>query len=853
MKHQQPVRFMRDNIFITHDGTAYAIWHLSGLPYGMAPTDIKHKVRAAHQALFQSISGQYTILGLVGTMSAQMIAEAMRAGVPATGTDQWQLETALTEAELAAYPPGARHFFFIAPLSRFNFREWWAKTSFTAETVYASALGIPLRPPALSRFDELTVKAQSIGKKIPSVFEPRPAGFAALDWIAKHLASRGSVTSGPVPHGHSGVVTVPGTVLPEPVVDEGDSAELMQTSKAPMRAVKLFNRRYVAVQADTYPTSYQCLGTLAVAPKSGFIFPGSEFVNVAADLPVDVDFALRITATPAASVRTKNKRAAKNIREQYSQRDGADSLGGGMADIDSSAEDLARYIHALGVTDREMEIAATIIFATSGPTAEIATDRMQAVKDTYATGDWIIDVPFGGQKDLFFDFYPGASRSATCADYEQITTASDFSLGVPLTSDELGMQTGFRVGVNITGGRARPVLSSLADLADLDIQGSSAHIGESGSGKSTAMKTHASYVVDRGGRIVVIDPSDNQEWAALARQLAETNVVDCLNPTASLDPLKVFGANSSGVRHTLSLLTQLLQVKITSDEGTFLGERLQATVPAGEVTSLAEFRDHLASATTTEDGAAARRVIRLMETFARTDYGQVLFNDTLPPISLDSPATVFCTHGLRLPSSTELSTESGRAEMSVEKIFGRALYGLTAKIAEHIMYEDDTQEVLFVIDEAHLMTASPEGMETIRIAVKTGRRHKSAVSMGTHSAAELGDEGFRSLIPQRFVYRTRDYALARTNLQFLHQDYLTEEMVTLVTTDLSPIDAKTMIVPPDRRGEALYRDPLNRVGKIRALIPRHPGRAATVLSTPGSRDHATASQDHTRQKGQVYV
>ena len=147
------------------------------------------------------------------------------------------------------------------------------------------------------------------------------------------------------------------------------------------------------------------------------------------------------------------------------------------------------------------------------------------------------------------------------------------------------------------------------------------------------------------------------------------------------------------------------------------------------------------------------------------------------------------------------------------------------------MYEDDAQEVLFLVDEAHHMTGSPEGAETIRKALKTGRKHKAAVGLGTHSAEELGDEDLRGLIPQRFIFRTRDKKMATRNLNWLDETYATEEYVDILTKDTAPMgtDGK---VPDHRRGECFYRDPLNRIGKIKIMIPRSPDRAKTVLTSP---------------------
>ena len=200
-------------------------------------------------------------------------------------------------------------------------------------------------------------------------------------------------------------------------------------------------------------------------------------------------------------------------------------------------------------------------------------------------------------------------------------------------------------------------------------------------------------------------------------------------------------------------------------------------------------------------------------------------------MDFSAQATVFCTHGMALPNTDELNNAQARKEMSIDKTMGRSSYAYLASVGRNIMYADDSQETLFAVDECHHMTGSPEGTATISEALKTGRKHKGAVVLGTHSASELGPPQLRGLIPQRGVFRTRDTEMAKQNLTWLDPSYAIEEYVDLVTRDLSPMDSSGT-VPVHRRGEGLFRDHLNRIGKIKVLIPQAENRARTVLTSP---------------------
>lgn len=829
---RQPIRWVRDNIAVNRAGIPYGIWALEGRPYGMATHAGKEQVRASHQELFQAITGESMILGLVATTPPEQIVERMLDGLDAPSRE-WLVECDLTYEALLELPAGERAHFFIAPLVSLAPKEFYERFKGHAQTVVTTALGLPAKPPSEETFKAWQARARIIEGRIPKAFKPKPAGILALRWITSHLASRGAQASesysfAPIKDHNQWINAT--ACLPEPMLDEGDMEALAhdKTAKA-----KLFNRRYVKVSNYGAEPSYQQFACLAMTPQAGFVFPGSEFINHAAGLVEDIDFCIRLKTIPGAKAKDRNAKAERNLNDQYQQRTGTQGITGGNNELDKNTQALIDYVAALNSSDREVEVEATITFSTSGPTAEQAQADMKELTTFYKSEDWLLDTPFGGQERLFWDFWPASTASQISSEYAQVTTGRDFSMGIPFTNDSLGMPKGFRIAINITTGRHSTVLMDLAGLAENDISGSFAACGELGSGKSVLLKTVASHCLDRDALLVAVDHSDNQEWAALARNLTTANVIDFLAPTQSVDPLRIWESVEERKRQTMTLITMMLGIDSDDKEYGLIDEELDKLLEQeGGIKSLLDLQRHFDSSNVDErDQETAREIARQLRIFAKLDFAKAFFDPELPALNFSYQATVFCTHGMELPSEEELYGTGKGSKMDLGKRMGRAAYAYLAEIGAKIMYADDSQEVLFLVDEAHHMTSSKEGAATIRKALKTGRKHKAAVGLGTHSADELGDEDLRGLIPQRFVFRTRDRTMATKNLKWLDSSFATDEYVEMLTKQTAPLDGEGK-VPFERRGECFYRDPLNRIGKIKVEIPRHPERSKTVLTSP---------------------
>ncbi len=347
---------------------------------------------------------------------------------------------------------------------------------------------------------------------------------------------------------------------------------------------------------------------------------------------------------------------------------------------------------------------------------------------------------------------------------------------------------------------------------------------------SLTLKKLAGDVVDRGGRVICADRTPMGEYADWARSVTQATVVDINAPQVSLDPLRLFGT-TAGSRVTQSFLTPLLNIAPTSERGVLISDVLDPVyLHEHGITGLGSLQAHLKYGCQL---TGANDLARTMNVFARRDFGSVIFDETLPPLRASTPAVVIRTHTLELPTRAELEHEHLFAQMRLEKIFGRAMYALIAALARQICFSDPGVLGLFVVDEAHHITASPEGEREIVDFVRDGRKHRAAVALGSHDPEEdFGSPTLRGLIPTRILMRHRDRTLARRGLAWLDMDP-DDDLVELLTEGTSPVGPSG--VDEHRRGEAFLRDSSGNVGRVKVLAPCVPARNSAVRTSPPER------------------
>ncbi|MDP9240457.1 MAG: ATP-binding protein [Actinomycetota bacterium] len=832
---RSPARSLAGNLRWTRSGTVWADWRLRALPYGFRPDKDKHEVRALHQALFRALPGESLLLGLCSGLDPAAVVERMLEGVELDLCPDWAAECEATLDSLDEIGPGQRVFWLSVPLADGRASDRLLEPLRAAATDLRDSLALPRAGIAASDLARRLEQARKVAEGIPAPFQPRAATPAQMLWLHLHAQQRGLFLDMDLPDPDtrdvSGQLLTPrsGATLPEPLLDEGGQSDL---SRRNVRALNPLTRRYLKVdqpgRADDAPPSYQSMLVLSDVPAEGMVFPGSEFVGRIDECGLEVDWAMRLQVRSSDQVAAQNRRALVNLNEQYGQREG--EISHGLNTLDQAAADLAEYARVLESDKLEVEVQATTIFCVAAPEPAGVNHQARALADYLGAAGYKITQPLGYQEDLWWAMQPGAPANKAVREFAQITTSRALAAAVPLASTELGDDKGSLLGLNISTGRPGVVLHDIAGAATRDISGSLAIAGELGAGKSLTLKKLAGDVVDRGGRVICADRTPMGEYANWARSVTQATVVDINAPKVSLDPLRLFGA-AAGSRVTQSFLTPLLNIAPTSERGVLISDVLDPVyLHEHGITGLGSLQSHLKYGCQL---AGAHELARTMNVFARRDFGNVIFDETLPPLRANTPAVIIRTHTLELPTRTELEHEHLFAQMRLEKIFGRAMYALIAALARQICFSDTGVLGLFVVDEAHHITASPEGEREIVDFVRDGRKHRAAVALGSHDPEEdFGSPTLRGLIPTRILMRHRDKTLAKRGLAWLDLEP-DDDLVEMLTQGTSPVGPAG--VEEHRRGEAFLRDSSGNVGRVKVLAPCVAERNAAVRTSPPER------------------
>lgn len=335
---------------------------------------------------------------------------------------------------------------------------------------------------------------------------------------------------------------------------------------------------------------------------------------------------------------------------------------------------------------------------------------------------------------------------------------------------------------------------------------------------------------------MIVDRTPKQEWVRFAQACPGETQVITIDTTAavSLDPLRIFEEKREAQRFTESFLTLLLGISPMDDEGIALSEAV-AYVLAEPNPSMRVLTEELANRGSGDP--AAKRVARRLAAVARKDLAATLFDETLPVVrTSEADSVVFSVASLALPKKREL--ESARLDrLEFEKTFGRSVMYLIAALCRKIAFARDEEFTAVVWDECWWLTSSPEGCELLLEVVRDGRKHNAGALVGSHDPQDIGPadsevgQVILGLIPRRFLFRHTDIDLARRGLQFLGCDPHDDELLQIVTQELSPITVSDEDKAA-RAGECLHRDLMGRIGGMQILIPPDPEAAAHIHSQP---------------------
>lgn len=847
-----PIRHVAGNVVWTTQGTVWAVFRVQGAQTAHASQRARQQRLGHLEALVKQLRGESMLLSLCPAVDPETVVARMCADVDMAASPRYAASVEMLHGQLEQLELTGRSDWLALPLPLPR-KEAVREVVAAARAEVSLALGLLPRPVS-GREEELRlVQAQRLASMWPSGIGLRPASTAEVLWIYGHSARRGLVEP-PLP-GADGGRRLRGrgrgaASLGQVVLAEGgllgtglEQDEQEAVGRKHRGRGNPFARRWVEATTE-WGSSYQAMLALAEMPEA-FTFPGSEYLGQLDDFSFPVDWVVRLHVESGAAAEAKSRRQARELAHQYEQYDG--ETAGVPASVDKAASGLDEFRERLTSSKTEVEVRAMTALCVWGGTPEEAERRAGELAGHFAAGEYTFVRPRGEQEALWYGMLPGTRTPSVMAQYSQYLLARDFAMAGPFTGSALGDETGPLYGLQLANGGVRPVLCDWSRGPRENTSAAAAWVGELGSGKSVGMKSAMYSVLAAGrrrhgvrrGRAVVVDRTEQQEWVRFAEACPGETEIITIDDRAriSLDPLRIFTEAAEAQRFTESYLTLLLGLSPMSEEGIALSEAIEAVLkePHPSMRVLVEELGNRGASGDEFAAMAARRLAAVR----RKDLARAVFDETLPVVrNSTADSVVFAVHSLALPTKGEL--EAGRLEkLPFEKTFGRAVMYLIAALCRKIAYAAAEEFAVAIWDECWWLTSSPEGLELAIELVKDGRKHNAGAWFGGHDEDDIGpadsEKGqiLRGLIPRKCLFRHTNRNLAARGLAFLGCSDQDEDLLTLVTTGLSPNR-------PDmndeeraaRAGECLHRDLTGRIGAMQIVIPADEDIAAAIHSQP---------------------
>ncbi|MFB6677030.1 ATP-binding protein [Streptomyces sp. NPDC056390] len=600
-------------------------------------------------------------------------------------------------------------------------------------------------------------------------------------------------------------------------------------------ATSPIQRRWLQVETPE-GTGYQAHLVLAECPPALSAQAADLFAQLdALDFPVD--FTVALTLVEAAEARRKIQRKRTELVDQVDQYDARPT--GLPSDIPEAARDLGEMDARLARTSAEVEVQSVTVLTVWAPTSALCDARARALEKLLAGVDYRVLRPVGLQNELFTLGLPGSVRPFAVREFTQHQLAEDWAMSGAFARSEVGDPNGILLGFDLDCGTARPVMVNVADAPKQDASASLAVIGDLGGGKSVLQKHVQSAVVDRGARAICIDRTPVREWATFAKGAApgRCQVIDAAQAELSIDPLRLF-PGPEGRQYALNYLLLQLGVGAMTVQGELLHHAVEqaAGQPDASMAKVISVLAETAAAGTGKRRGAATSVAGMLNLVTSNPLAAMIFDPTLPIARLDGSSIadliVITTAGLTLPPKQAFENPEILHQQPLEALIGRAALYLIAAMARQAAFADPSRFCAVVTDELYWLTSSAEGTALVHEILHDGRKHNAGLVAGSHDEKELGPD--RGLFAYKALARTTDRERARRGLNFIGLDGRDEELLRLVTTNLSPVGVA------ERAGEILLTGPRQNTGRIKVHIPGVERIARHITTTPG-KSRATAA------------
>jgi hypothetical protein len=399
--------------------------------------------------------------------------------------------------------------------------------------------------------------------------------------------------------------------------------------------------------------------------------------------------------------------------------------------------------------------------------------------------------PTGDQLALFMESLPG--DRVRVRSYEQKQPVITVAGGMFVATSDLGDHAGPYIG-QTTGPTRSGVHFDPLRAAQYDRPTAITITGEPGGGKTTVADLLAYQLALRGAWVSVIDPKGDTAPLVSLPGLEKTRLLEVSSGDAGLlDPFALADDAEQGA----SLAAETLRLLLPPDAGfTREGALLMVCQAVAEQPnpSLRTVVDRLLQ----HADAEARDIGAMLQAVAGYPLAKLCFaahGDAQSKMSPDEHLTVIQVAGLSLPEPGTARKDQGWPE----RLSVAVMFLITDFMRRLQLRRDPRQPKAIVIDEAWVLTATPQGRQLVEALSRMGRRHNTVVILVSQNADDFLSEKVRNCVSAKFAFRSTD-------------DSEVAAVLRLLGVEDTPAHAEE--VRALRNGECVFADLDGRVGTV---------------------------------------
>ena len=806
-----PVRAIVGHLVWGSDGSVWACFEVEPFAYPHRSVRDAREVHARTVGALLALPRHSLILSLARTLSTTELERRIRGRVDTEKAPGWAAHARRTAAHLASEPVYERRWLLAVHLPDPGVAGGLVDRLRAAASEVGAGFGFPHAPPRRPRVTAAVAQAEALEEQLSQHLRLRPFDAPRLRWLYERAVLRG-LADPPLPHQDAGNGS-------QVAVTRLDRDAVYIEGGRPDDPDRPRHWRYLTVDHPDFGVGYQTFSCLAETPAA-WTFPygsGEWLWHLDDQLPFPVDWAMRIERVDNDAARRRTLRAKRNLMGQLEEPAG--DPAGPATTLSAAAEAVDEHRSRLEANPALPAFRATTIVALAHRRLDVLERHAAVLESTFRAAEHNFYRPTGAQLACFTVMLPGSPAPPVVAEYAQDLLPDGLASAMPFAGSDVGDPQGMLLGYSLDTLCPRPVfLDPAHGPRDLNRSGSLVAVGELGAGKSFLAKTLAVNTVAMGGQVVAVDRTDHAEYTRLAQVMSgTTQVVEISEEAAvSLDPFRVFDSDQLRLRHGVGFITLLTATPPGSAAGAHCyraaRQALDDANDAGRPARLLDIVDPLEAA-----GGVAGEVADKLRALSSISYGRLVFGNQGPPVDMDADYVCFHVPGLRLPRRN-----AHREDLLPEELVGQAILYLVAAFSRRVLFRHPDRFAALLLDEAHALTANPQGRALVGDLIRDGRKHFAAVwafsQLSSDFATTEEDASLDALLGYRVVFRQARQTAAGA-LAFLGSD---------------DRDDNTEAVTSLGTGECLLRDPRGRLGLVRIAPPDDPAAVAAFSTTPMS-------------------